>query len=145
MDLLDSNAVTLNYSVHTLQFTTVDHNTRLHFTAFTGNCSSACVPLHCLLSAECTVTQSHVTTDDQSVSKSSIRAPSGSHDRTLISVWHLLFYLTAVPIVARVTVAKAKRLRLRLPATGDFPLLTLQTYSVHVTIWCFHRPYFPLS
>jgi hypothetical protein len=33
--------------------------------------------------------QSHFTTDDQSVSKSWIRAPCGSRDRTLISVWHL--------------------------------------------------------
>jgi hypothetical protein len=33
--------------------------------------------------------QSHVTTDDQSGSKSWIWAPCGSCDRTLISVWHL--------------------------------------------------------
>jgi hypothetical protein len=33
--------------------------------------------------------QSHVTTDDQSVSKSWIRAPYGSRDRILISGWHL--------------------------------------------------------
>jgi hypothetical protein len=33
------------------------------------------------------VSQSHVTTDDQSVSKSWIRAPYGSRDRKLISVW----------------------------------------------------------
>jgi hypothetical protein len=41
---------------------------------------------------------------------------------------------TALPIVARVFVAKAMRLRLRLLATGDFPLLTPQAYSVHITI-----------
>jgi hypothetical protein len=35
--------------------------------------------------------QSHVTTDDQSVSPSWCRGPSGSHDRILISVWHLVF------------------------------------------------------
>jgi hypothetical protein len=32
--------------------TTVDLHTRLHFTVFSGNGSSAYVPLHCLLSAE---------------------------------------------------------------------------------------------
>jgi hypothetical protein len=36
--------------------------------------------------------QSHVTTDDQAVSKSWFQGPSGIHDRILISVWHLLFY-----------------------------------------------------
>jgi hypothetical protein len=42
---------------------------------------------------------SHVTTDDQSVSKSWTRAPCGSRDRTLISVWHLrvLFYRLRAP------------------------------------------------
>jgi hypothetical protein len=45
--------------------------------------------------------QSHVTTDDQSVSKSWIQAPSGSHDRTLISVWHLLFYRFRAPPLTR--------------------------------------------
>jgi hypothetical protein len=33
--------------------------------------------------------QSHIMTDNQSVSKSWIRAPCGSRDRPLISVWHL--------------------------------------------------------
>jgi hypothetical protein len=38
------HTVTHNYSVPT----TVDLHTRLHFTVFNGNGSSACVPLHCL-------------------------------------------------------------------------------------------------
>jgi hypothetical protein len=42
---------------------------------------------------------------------------------------------TALPIVARVSVAQATRLRLRLPATGEFPQLTPQAYSMHVTIY----------
>jgi hypothetical protein len=45
--------------------------------------------------------QSHVMTDDQSVSKSWIRAPSGSRDRTLISVWYLLFYRCRAPPMTR--------------------------------------------
>jgi hypothetical protein len=45
--------------------------------------------------------QIHVTTDDQSASKSWIRAPSGSLDRTLISVWHLLFYRCRAPPLTR--------------------------------------------
>jgi hypothetical protein len=50
-----------------------------------------------------TQSQSHVTTDDQSVSKSWIRAPCGSRDRTLISVWHLriLFYRLRAPPLTR--------------------------------------------
>jgi hypothetical protein len=44
LDLLDHTTVTHNYSV----LTTVDLHTRLHFTVFSGNGSSACVPLHCL-------------------------------------------------------------------------------------------------
>jgi hypothetical protein len=35
--------------------------------------------------------QSHFTTDGQSVSPSWFRAPSGAHDQILITVWHLLF------------------------------------------------------
>jgi hypothetical protein len=48
--------------------------------------------------------QSHVTTDDQSVSKSWIRAPCGFRDRTLISVWHLrvLFYRLRAPPLTKV-------------------------------------------
>jgi hypothetical protein len=38
-----------------------------------------------------TQSQSHITTDDQSVSASWFRAPSGAHDRMLITVWQLLF------------------------------------------------------
>jgi hypothetical protein len=43
--------------------------------------------------------QSHATTDDQSVSKSWIRAPCGSRDRILILAWHLrvLFYRLRAP------------------------------------------------
>jgi hypothetical protein len=37
-----------------------------------------------------TQSQSHVTTDDQSVSPSWCRGLSGSHDQILIFVWHLL-------------------------------------------------------
>jgi hypothetical protein len=36
--------------------------------------------------------QSHITTDDQSVSVSWFRAPSGAHDQILITVWQLLFF-----------------------------------------------------
>jgi hypothetical protein len=130
--------ITLNYSYSVLHFT-ADSSRPQHQA---GNGPSACVPLHCLLSAESLLfraqdllqthsqslnssqllcpwppsqvpeppfsdcltqltnselnsaatgsdwhsSQSHVTTDDQSVSKSWIRAQSGSHDRTLISV-----------------------------------------------------------
>jgi hypothetical protein len=35
--------------------------------------------------------QSHITTDDQSVSASWFRAPSGDHDQMLITVWLFLF------------------------------------------------------
>jgi hypothetical protein len=42
--------------------------------------------------------RSHVTTDNQSVSKSWFRGPSGSYDRILISVWHLLFYRCRAPL-----------------------------------------------
>jgi hypothetical protein len=47
--------------------------------------------------------QSHVTTYDQSVSKSWIRAPCGSRDRILISVWHLRvsFYRLRAPSLTR--------------------------------------------
>jgi hypothetical protein len=47
--------------------------------------------------------QSHVTTDDQSVSKSWIWAPCGSCDRILISVWHLrvLFYREVGSVICR--------------------------------------------
>jgi hypothetical protein len=38
------------------------------------------------IGAKTSQSQSHVTTDDQSVSKSWIRAPCGSRDRILISV-----------------------------------------------------------
>jgi hypothetical protein len=45
--------------------------------------------------------QSYVTTDDQTVSKSWFRGPSGSHDRILISGWHLLFYRYRAPPLMR--------------------------------------------
>jgi hypothetical protein len=45
--------------------------------------------------------QSHVTTDDQSVSKSWFRDPSGSHDRTLIYIKHSLFYRCWAPPLTR--------------------------------------------
>jgi hypothetical protein len=41
--------------------------------------------------------QSHVTTDGQSVSPSWCRAPSGAHDQILITVWHLLFWRCRAP------------------------------------------------
>jgi hypothetical protein len=46
-------------------------------------------PTHSLTNSLTSQSQSHVATDDQSVSKSWIRAPCGSRDRILISVWHL--------------------------------------------------------
>jgi hypothetical protein len=45
--------------------------------------------------------QSHVTTDDQSVSPSWCRGPCGSHDRILIPVWHLRFCLCRAPPLTR--------------------------------------------
>jgi hypothetical protein len=36
--------------------------------------------------------QSHIATDDQSISKSSFRAPSGAHDRIFITLWQLLSF-----------------------------------------------------
>jgi hypothetical protein len=53
-------------------------------------------PGNCQLKTE--DSQSHVTTDGQSVSKSWIRAPCGSRDQTLILVWHLLFYRCCAPL-----------------------------------------------
>jgi hypothetical protein len=45
--------------------------------------------------------QSHITTEDQSVSPSWFRGPSGSPDRILISVGHLLFYRCRAPPLTR--------------------------------------------
>jgi hypothetical protein len=45
--------------------------------------------------------QSHFTTDDQSVSTSWCRAPSGAHDQILITVWHLLFCRCRAPPLTR--------------------------------------------
>jgi hypothetical protein len=39
--------------------------------------------------------QSHITTDGQSVSKSWCRAPSGAHDQIFIIVWQLRFFCAA--------------------------------------------------
>jgi hypothetical protein len=52
--------------------------------------------------------QSHITTDDQSVSESWFRAPSGAHDQMLIAGYHYRLYSlgtdhkenTAAPTVA---------------------------------------------
>jgi hypothetical protein len=44
------------------------------------------------------LSQSHITTDDQSVSASWFRAPSGAHDQMLITVWHLLFVNIGRPL-----------------------------------------------
>jgi hypothetical protein len=41
--------------------------------------------------------QSHITTDDQSVSVSWFRVPSGAHDQMLIIVWQLLFFRYRTP------------------------------------------------
>jgi hypothetical protein len=49
--------------------------------------------------------QSHITTDDQSVSGSWFRAPSGAHDQMLITVWHLLFCRYRAPPLTRGRVA----------------------------------------
>jgi hypothetical protein len=49
--------------------------------------------LQCLLSSQ---SRSHITTEDQSVSPSWWRTPSGSHDPILISVWHLLFFFVDI-------------------------------------------------
>jgi hypothetical protein len=45
--------------------------------------------------------QSHITTDDQSVSASWFRAPSGAHDQILITVWQLLFCRYRAPPLTR--------------------------------------------
>jgi hypothetical protein len=46
---------------------------------------------NCQPSTSSAQNQSHFMTNDQSVSPSWCRAPSGAHDQILISVWHLLF------------------------------------------------------
>jgi hypothetical protein len=43
--------------------------------------------------------QSHITTDDQSVSASWFRAPFGAHDQMLITVWQLLFCRYRAPLL----------------------------------------------
>jgi hypothetical protein len=45
--------------------------------------------------------QSHITTDYQSVSASSFRAPFGAHDHMLITVWQLLFCRNLAPPLTR--------------------------------------------
>jgi hypothetical protein len=45
--------------------------------------------------------QSHIMTDDQSVSASWFRAPSGAHDQILITVWQLLFCRYRAPPLTR--------------------------------------------
>jgi hypothetical protein len=45
--------------------------------------------------------QSHITTDDQSVSASWFRAPSGALDKMLITVWQLLFCRYRAPPLTR--------------------------------------------
>jgi hypothetical protein len=45
--------------------------------------------------------QSHFTTDDQSVSASWFRALSGAHDQMLITVWQLLFCRYRAPLLTR--------------------------------------------
>jgi hypothetical protein len=45
--------------------------------------------------------QSHITTDDQSVSASWFRALSGAHDQMLITVWQLLFCRYRAPPLMR--------------------------------------------
>jgi hypothetical protein len=48
-----------------------------------------------------TQSQSHIATDDQSVSKSWYRAPSGAHDQIFISVWHVLVSVGSVFCICR--------------------------------------------
>jgi hypothetical protein len=45
--------------------------------------------------------QSHVTTHGQSVSRSWYRAPSGTHEQILITVWQLLFCQCRAPPLTR--------------------------------------------
>jgi hypothetical protein len=45
--------------------------------------------------------QSHITTDDQSISASWFWAPSGAHDQMLITVWQLLFCRYRAPSLTR--------------------------------------------
>jgi hypothetical protein len=54
------------------------------------------------------VNQSHVTTDNQSVSPPWCRCPSGSHDQILISVWHLLFCRCRAPCLGYIRRAPAE-------------------------------------
>jgi hypothetical protein len=77
LNLLGSNTVTHYYSVHTLQLTTVDHNTRLA-TAPASEQTAKKTPQ--------SQSQSYFTTDDQSVSKSWFQGPWGSQDMMFISV-----------------------------------------------------------
>jgi hypothetical protein len=66
------NGLQYSYSVHPLQLTTAVHNIRL---------TTAPQPVfHCSR-------QSHITTDNQSVSASWFRTPSGANDQMLITVW----------------------------------------------------------
>jgi hypothetical protein len=61
-----------------------------------------CIPSGLFPSCFPLQSQSHVTTDDQSVSKSWFRGPSGSHDRILIFVSQLLFCQCRAPPLTEV-------------------------------------------
>jgi hypothetical protein len=54
-----------------------------------------------LCSVSALKSQSHFMTDDQSINPSWYRAPSGSHVRILITVWHLLFCRCRAPPLTR--------------------------------------------
>jgi hypothetical protein len=58
-------------------------------------------PLRCRILTGLAQSQSHFTTDDQSVSPSRCRAPSGAHDHILITVWQLLFCRYRAPPLTR--------------------------------------------
>jgi hypothetical protein len=49
----------------------------------------------------CLQSQSHITTDGESVSKSWCRAPSGAHDQIFITVWQLRSCFCGAPSLTR--------------------------------------------
>jgi hypothetical protein len=88
--------------------TTVDLHTRLRFTVFNGNGSSACVPLHCLFSAETLLfrAQDFLQTHSQSPD---CRLTVGSHSRPTSSLKNLQPQLTLnqVKVTLRPTISRS--------------------------------------
>jgi hypothetical protein len=95
LDLLDHQSVTHN--LQCIHFTTHNHwvSSLPLKTLAPGWQPLLWHPLPSLTSltafTNITQSQSHITTDDQSVSASWFWAPSGAHDQMLSTVWQLLF------------------------------------------------------